>query len=90
MQVTGVRDFRSRATQILSGKDLVFVTKHGKIASLVVPMTDAAALPVELRHELLTTMGRSISAHLKEQGVSESKLLKDFKTWRKERHAAGR
>lgn len=90
MQVTGVREFRSHATQILGGKDLVFVTKHGKVTSLVVPMGDPASLPVELRRELLETMGRSISAHLKEQGVSEPKMLKDFKAWKKERRASSR
>lgn len=90
MQVAGLREFRSRATQLLGGKDLVFVTKHGKVTSLVVPMGDAETLPIELRRELLASMGRSISAHLKDQGVSEAKVLKDFKAWKKVRHAASR
>lgn len=90
MQVTGVREFRSRATKLLGGKDLVFVTRHGKLTSLVVPLKETRALPVDLRKELLERLGKAISTHLQKSGVTEKRILRDFKTWREERRARRR
>ncbi len=87
MEVTGVREFRSRATQLLGGKDLVFVTRHGKLASVIVPMRDPHVLPVEIRHELLERIGEAISSHLEKSGVTEKRMLNDFANWRAKRRA---
>ncbi len=90
MQVTGVREFRSRATELLGGKDLVFVTRHGKLASIVVPLREPQSLPVDLRKELLERLGEAIAAHLQKAGVTEKRVLRDFKAWREERRARRR
>ena len=90
MQVTGVREFRSRAPRLLKSKDLIFVTRHGKLSSIVVPLDEPQTLPVDLRHELLERIGESISGHLKRAGVSERQVLRDFQAWRKARHAPRR
>lgn len=90
MTVAGVREFRNRATALLGGKDIVFVTKHGKLASIVVPVGKPLALPVELRRELLTQMGGAIAVHLARTGVGERKILSDFAAWRKDRRKTRR
>ncbi|MBI5115026.1 hypothetical protein HZA56_00970 [Candidatus Poribacteria bacterium] len=82
MQVTGVREFRNRAPELLGGKELVFVTRHGKLASIVVPMKEPQALPVDLRQELLERLGEAVSTNLRKAGVTEKRVLRDFKTWR--------
>ena len=87
MRVTGVREFRNRVTELLGGDDLVFVTRHGKLTSILVPMEEPETLPVDLRRELLERIGEAISAHLRKSGVSEKQVLRDFKAWRKERRA---
>jgi antitoxin (DNA-binding transcriptional repressor) of toxin-antitoxin stability system len=90
MQVTGVRDFRNRAPELLGGKEVVFVTRHGKLTSIVVPVEEPQSLPVDLRRELLERIGEAISAHLSGTGVSEKRVLRDFKAWRKARGARRR
>ena len=90
MQVTGVRDFRNRAPELLAGKDLVFVTRHGKLTSIVVPVAEPQSLPVDLRRELLERIGEAVSAHLRKAGVSEGQVLREFKAWRKERRTGRR
>ena len=85
MKVTGIREFRENAPQYLSGDDLIFVTKHGKVASLLVPVSKSSTLPLELRRELLENLGFAISDHLKRAGISERKAANDFKAWRKTR-----
>ncbi len=87
MLVTGVREFRGRATQLLGGEDLVFVTRHGKLASLVVPMRDPRALPVEVRRELLERIGAAISTHLEKSGVTEKRITNDYRAWREKRRS---
>ncbi len=87
MRVAGVREFRDNAPEYLSGNDLVFVTKHGKVASLLVPMSKSQELPLELRKELLTNLGLAISSHLKKSGVSERTVINDFEKWRKGRRS---
>jgi hypothetical protein len=87
MQVTGVREFRSRATQLLAGDEVVFVTRHGKLTSILVPMTKPESLPIELRQELVERLGNAISAHLRRRGVTERQILADFKAWRAKRRA---
>jgi antitoxin (DNA-binding transcriptional repressor) of toxin-antitoxin stability system len=85
MRVAGVREFRSRAPELVKGKELVFVTRHGKLSGLLVPLAEPQELPVELRRELLTRLGGAIASHLKSHGVSEVKLQRDFQAWRKAR-----
>ena len=87
MRVAGVREFRDHAPEFLSGDDLVFVTKHGKVASLLVPMSKSQELPLELRKELLTNLGFAISHHLKKSGITERTVTNDFETWRKSRRS---
>ena len=82
MQVTGVREFRNRTPEFVKSKDLVFITRHGKLASILVPLEEPQALPVDLRRELLERIGEAISTHLKRSGVSEQRVLRDFKAWR--------
>jgi hypothetical protein len=83
MRVAGVREFRSQAPELIKGDELVFVTRHGKLSGLLVPLSEPQELPVELRRELLTRLGAGIASHLKTHGVTEAKALRDFETWRK-------
>ena len=90
MQVTGVRDFRNRAPELVAGNDLVFITRHGKLAGILVPMKESPALPVELRRELIERIGDAVSNHLAKRGVSERQALREFAAWRKGRRARSR
>jgi hypothetical protein len=90
MRVAGVREFRSRAPELVKGNELVFVTRHGKLSGLLVPLGEPQELPVELRRELLTRLGAGIANHLKGRGVSQAKVLRDFEAWRKARRRSRR
>ncbi|HJT24990.1 MAG TPA: hypothetical protein VJ873_10460 [bacterium] len=92
MKVAGIREFRDHAPEFLGGRDLVFVTKHGKVSSLVVPLSKSEELPLELRRELLTRLGSAISGQLRKAGIREGTIENDFKAWRKSRrpHRRGR
>jgi antitoxin (DNA-binding transcriptional repressor) of toxin-antitoxin stability system len=87
MRIAGVREFRNNAPELLKGRDLVFVTRHGRLSSLLVPLASPEALPPELRKELIERIGEAVSGHLRRRGVSEARLKKDFKDWREDRKA---
>ncbi len=85
MRVTGIREFRNRVPELVNGEELVFVTKHGKLTSILVPLAKPEELPVELRRELLERLGSAISNHLEERGVREERVMRDFTKWRRAR-----
>jgi len=85
MRVAGVREFQNLAPELIKGDQLVFVTRHGKLSGLLVPLGEPQELPVELRRELLTRLGAGIANHLRARGVSETKVLRGFEAWRKAR-----
>ena len=87
MRVVGVREFRNRAPELVREKDLVFITRHGKLTSLLVPLEQPESLPVELRRDLLERTGRALSAYLARKGISERRVLRDFDSWRRSRRA---
>lgn len=85
MRVAGIRDFRNRAPELVKGNEIVFVTRHGKLSGILVPLANPEELPVDLRRELLARLGTAVSQHLKKVGVSEEKVLRDFEAWRRKR-----
>lgn len=87
MRVAGVREFRNRAPELLQGRDIVFVTRHGKLSGVLVPLSDPKELPVEFRKEILSRLGTAIARDLKRKGVTERKAQSDFEVWRAARRS---
>lgn len=85
MKVASVREFRNQATRLMKERELVFVTRHGKVTSILLPLKAPAEIPIELRRELLGQVGKAISSHLKARGVTERQVLREFETFRKRR-----
>jgi hypothetical protein len=90
MRVAGVREFRNRAPAFIKGRDIVFVTSHGKLSGVLVPLAGSPDLPVEVRREFLGRFGAAMADHLRRRGVSEGSIQRDFKAWRKARRARRR
>ena len=70
--------------------DVVFVTRHGKLSGLLVPLGSPQDLPVYLRQDLLEKLGEAISRHLSVRGVGEAAIHRDFATWIARRGASKR
>lgn len=85
MKVAGIREFRNHAPKLLKAKDVVFVTRHGKLSGLLVPLGNPRELPVDLRKDLLEKIGECISRHLRKRGVGKADVHRDFTAWRAQR-----
>jgi len=49
------------------------------------PLTDPAAIPVELKREFVVTLGKAIASQLSSQHVHEDEILDDFKAFKTHR-----
>ncbi|MDP3297648.1 MAG: hypothetical protein Q8N09_08670 [Thermodesulfovibrionia bacterium] len=85
MKVATVREFRDKATRYFKNEEPILVTRHGKVTGLYLPIEHPESFPIELRKELLIRFGESISRSLVKKGITEEKLLADFKTFKKTR-----
>lgn len=83
MRVAGMREFRNRAREFFQGDELVFITRHGRLSGLLVPLGDPIKLPVKLKRGILEHLGKTTSDHLRKGGVNEKEVLRDFETWRR-------
>lgn len=85
MKVASVREFRDKATHYFKDEEPVLVTRHGKVTGLYLPIEHPESFPFELRKEMLTRFGEFISRSLEKKGVTEEKLIADFKSFKKTR-----
>ena len=85
MRVATVREFRDKATRYFKEEQPVLVTRHGKVTGLYLPIEHPESFPLELRKDLLVRIGDSVSRSLAKKGISEERLLADFKTFKKTR-----
>jgi hypothetical protein len=83
MKITNVKNFRNKATAYLKAEEPVLVTRHGRIAGILLPLQDTDWLPVNIYGELLKRFGEYISNSLDKKGISEEEVLNDFKQYRK-------
>ncbi len=85
MKVATVREFRDKATSYFKEEEPILVTRHGKVTGLYLPIEHPESFPLELRKELLISLGKSISHSLEKKGITEEKLLANFETFKKTR-----
>lgn len=83
MIFTNIREFRDKATTLMKNKEPIFVTRQGKPAGIFLPLNKD--LPVELRRELLLALGKLIADRMREKGITEEEILRDFERVRKSR-----
>ncbi len=85
MKIATVREFRDKATKYFKEEEPVLVTRHGKVAGLYLPLEYPDSFPLELRKEMLIRIGEFIGRSLEKKGVTEGKLIADFKSFKKSR-----
>lgn len=85
MKTATIREFRAHTSEFVSGKETVLLTRHGKPAAVLLPLTDPKSLPLELRRTLYLEMSAEFARKLDAKGVTEEELLSDFEEHRKSR-----
>ena len=85
MKIAGIRELRAQSAALLGGDEPVLVTKHGKVSGVYLPLEEPDKLPDDLRRELVSVLGRHLGKMLTRQGMTESKISRDFDAHRRRR-----
>lgn len=85
MRIAGIRELRARTAALLSGKEPLIVTRHGKISGLYLPLEDPDQIPTDLRLELVRVLGKHLAEVAEDRGVTEGEMRKDFNAYRRGR-----
>jgi prevent-host-death family protein len=85
MKTTTAREFRSRFSRLVRQGDTVLVTRRGRPAGVFYPIPDAQRLPILVRRELFFEISQDLSRALKQRGITEKDVLRDFETFKKRR-----
>ena len=85
MKTATIREFRSNIAELLAGEESVLVTKHGKPAAVVYPLSNPKELPLEIRRKLYLAMAGEIAKQLDAHGVSDKQIEREFNEHKKSR-----
>ena len=89
MKISTVREFRDNATGLLRSKDPILVTRRGRLAGVFFPWPEGT-LPIELKREFFSVLSAEMRRQVKKRGLSEEKIIADFKAWRQARRETRR
>lgn len=85
MKTATIRELRANTSQLVSGKETVLLTRHGKPMAVLLPFSDPKSLPLDLRRALYLEMSAELAKKLDAQGVAEEQIQRDFEAHRKNR-----
>lgn len=85
MKTATIRELRTHTSEFVSGKETVLLTRHGKPAAFLLPLTDPKSVPLELRRKLYLELSAELARTLDAEGVTEERLQSDFEKHRKNR-----
>ena len=85
MKTTSIRDFRSRISELIDSDEPVLVTRHGKNAAVLYPLSDPKKIPLEIRRKLFRDITASIAKELDAKGVTDQDIERDFVAAKKRR-----
>lgn len=82
MKIAKMQNSASADADVFASGEPVLVTRHGKVSGLYVPLEDLEQVPEDLRHDLISAVGRYVEGALEEKGLSEEEILEDFRDFR--------
>ncbi len=85
MKTASISDFRSRIAELLNGTEPVLVTRDGRNAAVVFPLSDPKKIPLDLRRKLFREITDGIAKQLRTKGITEDEIERDFATYQKRR-----
>ena len=85
MKLASIREFRTSLADYNKDGEMILVTNHGKMVGCFLPLEKSGKIPIELKKEFVSQMGRDIASALSLQKISEKDVLNDFKAFKKRR-----
>ena len=73
MKSVGIREFRDKASQYLSSKEVVAVKRHGKLVGFYIPVTQSEEIEIE---QALQRLNQTVEIAMAESGMDEATLAR--------------
>ena len=73
MKSVGIREFRDKASQYLSSKEVVAVKRHGKLVGFYIPVTQSEEIEIE---QALQKLNKTVEIAMAESGMDEATLAR--------------
>ena len=83
MRTVSVQEFHDHVAKFLRGKEPFVVTRYGKEPLGIYYPAGMKNTPKEIRWAIFEAVTQDIGRQLKQKGVSEDDIVRDFKEWRK-------
>ncbi len=81
MKSVGIREFRDKASQYLSSKEVVAVKRHGKLVGFYIPVTQSEKIEIE---QALQRLNKTVETAMAESGMDEATLARALDLSQKE------
>lgn len=85
MQLASIREFRSGLSGYTKAGQMVLVLNYGKMVGCFLPLEQTRDIPIELKKEFVTYLGKQIATCLTSKKISEKAILNDFRKFKKTR-----
>ncbi len=73
MKSVGIREFRDKASQYLSSREVVAVKRHGKLVGFYIPVTQSEEIEIE---QALQRLNQTVEKARAESGMDEAALAR--------------
>ena len=73
MKSVGIREFRDKASQYLSSREVVAVKRHGKLVGFYIPVTQSEEIEIE---QALQRLNQTVEKAMAESGMDEDTLAR--------------
>lgn len=73
MKSVGIREFRDKASQYLSSREVVAVKRHGKLVGFYIPVEQSESVEIE---QALQKLNQTVETAIAESGMDEATLAR--------------
>ncbi len=81
MKSVGIREFRDKASQYLSSREVVAVKRHGKLVGFYIPVTQSEEIEIE---QALQRLNQTVETAMAESGMDEATISRALDLSQKE------
>ncbi len=82
MKSTSISKFRKELSSNSQKSEAVILTSYGKMVGCYMPLTDAEDIPIKLKREFTSTLGKQIAKEFSSKKATEKSIINDFKKFK--------
>ena len=85
MKMASIREFRGDISSYTKRGEMMIITSHGKMVGCFLPLERTEEIPIELKRDFVSSLGRQLASQLYSGKIQEKEILDDFRAFKKSR-----